>query len=64
MNKEDWPRVQPAFTCNLWKSATNKEYFICTVHWVQDKVDGVLEMKRQVVTICEVPAETIPTIGE
>ena len=29
-NEEDWARVRPAFTCDLWKSATNKEYFICT----------------------------------
>ena len=37
-NKEDWPHVQLAFTYDLWKSVTNKEYFIYTVHWVWDKV--------------------------
>ena len=26
-NEEDWARVRPAFTCDLWKSATNKEFF-------------------------------------
>ena len=31
-NEEDWPRVRPAFTCDLWKSATNKKYFTCTAH--------------------------------
>ena len=24
LKKEDWPRMQPAFTCDLWKSAMNK----------------------------------------
>ena len=36
-SKEDWPSVRPAFVCNLWKSATNKEYFTCMAHWVRDK---------------------------
>ena len=45
-NEEDWPCVRLAFTCDLWKSATNKEYFTCTVHWVRDKVGGGLELKR------------------
>ena len=45
-NEEDWPRVRPAFTCDLWKSAMNKEYFTCTAHWVRDKVGGGLELKR------------------
>ena len=31
-NEEDWAHVQLAFTCDLWKSVTNKEYFTCTVH--------------------------------
>ena len=31
-NEEDWARVRPTFTCDLWKSATNKEYFTCTAH--------------------------------
>ena len=39
-NKEDWARVRPVFICDLWKSATNKEYFTCTAHWVRDKVGG------------------------
>ena len=63
-NEEDWARMWPAFTCNLWKSAMNKEYFTCTAHWVRDKVGGGLELKRRVVTTCEVPAETIYTAGE
>ena len=63
-NEEDWPRVQPAFTCDLWKSATNKEYFTCMAHWVRDKVGGGLELKQQVVATCEVPAETISVAGE
>ena len=49
-NEEDWPCVRPAFTCDLWKSVTNKEYFTYTAHWVQDKVGGGLELKRRVVT--------------
>ena len=60
MKEEDWPCVQPAFTCDPWKPTTNKEYFTCTAHWVRDKVGGGLELKRRVVTTCEVLAETIP----
>ena len=63
-NEEDWPRVRPAFTCDLWKSATNKEYFTYTAHWVWDKVGGGLELKRRVVTTCEVLAETISAASE
>ena len=39
-NEKDWARVRPAFTCDLWKSATNKEYFTCMAHWVRDNVGG------------------------
>ena len=63
-NEDDWACVRLAFTCDLWKSAMNKEYFTCTAHWVWDKVGGGLELKRRVVTTCEVPAETISTAGE
>ena len=63
-NEEDLACVRPAFTCDLWKSAMNKEYFTCTAHWVQDKVGGGLELKRRVATTCEVPAETISAAGE
>ena len=31
-NEEDWARLWPAFTYDLWKSATNKEYFTCKAH--------------------------------
>ena len=58
-NEEDWPRVWPAFTCDLWKSATNKEYFTYMVHWVWDKVGGGLELKWRLVTTCKVSVETI-----
>ena len=63
-NEEDWACVQPAFTCDLWKSAINKEYFTCMAHWVRDKVGGGLELKWQMVTTCEVPAETISITSE
>ena len=63
-NEEDWARVRPAFTCDLWKSATNKEFFTCTVHWVRDRVAGGLELKRRVVTTCKVPEETVSAQGE
>ena len=58
-NEEDWARVRPAFTYDLWKSATNKEFCTCTAHWVRDRVGGGLELKQRVVTTCEVPAETV-----
>ena len=58
-NKEDWARVRPAFTCDLWKSVTNKEFFTCTAHWVRDRVGAGLELKRRVVMTCEVLAETV-----
>ena len=63
-NEEDWPRVRPAFTCDLWKSATNKEFFTCTAHWVRDRVGRGLELKRRVVTTCEVLEETVSAQGE
>ena len=63
-NEEDWPCVWPAFTCDLLKSATNKEYFTCTAHWVRDKVGGGLELKRRVVMTCKVPAEAISAASE
>ena len=56
--------MQPAFTYDLWKSATNKEFFTCMAHWVRDKVGGGLELKRRVVMTCEVPAETVSVEGE
>ena len=37
-NEEDWPRVRPTFTCDLWKSTMIKEYFTCMAHWAWDKV--------------------------
>ena len=65
MKKEkDWPHVQPAFIYDLWKSATNKEYFTCMAYWVRDKVGEGLELKQRMVTTCEMPAETISTEGE
>ena len=63
-NEEDWARLRPAFTCDLWKSATNKEFFTCTAHWVWDRVGGGLELKRRVVMTCEVPVETISVADE
>ena len=63
-NEEDWQCVQPLFTCDLWKSAINKEYFTYTAHWVRDKVGGGLKLKQRVVTPCEVPAYTIFIAGE
>ena len=53
-----------AFTCDLWKSAMNKEHFTCMAHWVRDKVGRGLELKQRVVMTCEVPAETISIAGE
>ena len=63
-NKEDWPHVRPTFTCDLWKSATNKEYFSYTAHWAREKVGGGLELKQRAVATCEVPTQTISTVGE
>ena len=60
-NEEDWAHVWPAFTYDLWKSATNKKFFTCTAHWVWDRVGWGLELKRRVVMTCEVPAEIIST---
>ena len=63
-NEKDWPRMQPTFTYDLWKVATNQEYFTRTVHWVGDKVGEELELKWRVVTTYEVLEETISTTGE
>ena len=36
----DWLRMQPAFTCGLWKSMINTEYFFCATHWVWESGQG------------------------
>ena len=29
-----WSHVRPAFTCDLWRSRTTREYFTLTMHWI------------------------------
>lgn len=40
--EQPWAVVRPAFTADLWRSRTKKEYFGLTVHWVsiEARVDG------------------------
>ena len=34
--EQDWPRVRPAFTCDLWCSHTQREYLTITAHWIDE----------------------------
>lgn len=34
--ERDWARVRPAFTCDLWCSATQREYLTVTAHWIDE----------------------------
>ena len=29
-----WDQVRPAFTCDLWRSRTRREYFTLTMHYI------------------------------
>ena len=57
--EEVWPHLRRAFTCDLWKLATSKEFFTCMAHWMWGKVGGGPELKWQVVTTCELSTKTI-----
>ena len=32
-----WDLVRPAFTCDLWRSRTRREYFTLTMHYIDVK---------------------------
>ena len=32
-----WDMVRPAFTCDLWRSRTRREYFTLTMHYIEVK---------------------------
>ena len=32
-----WDLVRPAFTCDLWRSRTSREYFTLTMHYIDVK---------------------------
>ena len=34
--EQDWCRVRPAFTCDLWCSATQREYLTVSAHWIEE----------------------------
>lgn len=33
-SEADWPTVRPAFTCDMWQSATQREYLTVTAQWI------------------------------
>ena len=40
------PSSDPAFTCDLWRSRTKREYFTLTMHWINvSRTDGGSEWK-------------------
>ena len=64
MKEEMWSVVRPAYTCDLWTSATRKEYMTCTAHWVHVPAQGgAWQLKRRVVFTREVSAETVDAEG-
>ena len=36
-DSNDWRRVRPAFTADLWTSRTTRQYFTLTMHWIDVK---------------------------
>ena len=39
--EQDWFRVRPAFTCDLWCSATQREYLTVSAHWIDETFRSV-----------------------
>ena len=33
-DSNNWALIRPAFTCDLWRSRTRREYFTLTMHWI------------------------------
>ena len=67
---EEWKKVRPAFTCNLWRSRTRREYFLMTMHWIDEtrRHDGHANCQWQLRSRClgsvPVEAESITAAGE
>ena len=36
-DSNNWALVRPAFTCDLWRSRTRREYFTLTMHYIDVK---------------------------
>ena len=44
--ERDWFRVRPAFTCDLWCSATQREYLTVSAHWIEETFHSVPPQRR------------------
>ena len=66
-DSNDWRRVRPAFTCDLWTSRTKKQYFTLTMHWIDVKrVEAGPEWKLRWRILGSIPvlAEHVDHTGE
>ena len=47
-DSNNWALIRPAFTCDLWRSRTRREYFTLTMHWIDvSRTDAGSEWKLQ-----------------
>ena len=45
-DSNNWALIRPAFTCDLWRSRTRREYFTLTMHWIDvSRTDAGTEWK-------------------
>ena len=61
----DWAKVRPAFTCDLWRSQMQREYFTLTMHWIEvtTKPDGNANcqwnLRKRILGAVPVEAESV-----
>lgn len=66
-NSNKWNEVRPAFTCDLWRSRTRKEYFTLTMHWIDvSGARGATQwtLRNRILGSIPVQAATIDHKGE
>ena len=66
-NSNKWSHVRPAFTCDLWRSRTTREYFTLTMHWIDvSRTDAGCEWKLRNRILGSIPvnAENVDHKGE
>ena len=62
-----WDEVRPAFTCDLWRSRTRREYFTLTMHYIDVQHDNTGTrwlLRRQILGSIPVQAINIDHEGD
>ena len=66
----DWSTVRPAFTCDLWRSRRQREYFTLTMHYIDvtHKPDGNANcqwtLRKRILGSMPVASGSIDHIGD